>query len=391
MSAAGAGRRPRPTVNPSTPGSSDAGQSALEALVARGARPSAPDMAALAGLSPSSVENLLMALADAHGSSALPVLETLAGQGAHRAVRRAARRALYRLAQRGVQPGSSPPSSPIVTRRPERAIRAWTSGIDGSGSRALWILFEVAYGTLRLCSLIVSDTDGILEVAGGDVTKKRLDRELAALRASQKLPWVEIDAARAVGLVAEGLALHRQRGTAPPPTFARWQATLAGASPAEPPALDPADPALLERSASLLERPELAGWFLEPERVNADAVDLLQARESRLVVSDQLKAEREEAIVSRVVDRELTPDARQLWARRLGEMALIFAAIGREDDAALARVAGGALGDEAREARHQPFARGLAHRALAVAGEVALGRLSAAQVSRRPRAAGHDH
>jgi hypothetical protein len=247
-----------------------------------------------------------------------------------------------------------------VARRPERAIRAWTSGIDGSGSRALWILFEAAYGTLRLCSLIVSDTDGILEVAGGDVTKKRLDRELAALRASQKLPWVEIDAARAVGLAAESLALHRQRGTA-------------------------------ERSASLLERPELAGWFLEPERVNADAVDLLQARESRLVVSDQLKAEREEAIVSRVVDRELTPEARQLWARRLGEMALIFAAIGREDDAALARVAGGALGDEAREARHQPFARGLAHRALAVAGEVALGRLSAAQVSRRPRAAGHDH
>src|SRR2546427_11796566 len=46
-----------------------------------------------------------------------------------------------------------------------------------------------------------------------------------------------------------------------------------------------ADPALVERWAALAELPEMAGWFLDPEAVQADAVELLAARASRLVVS----------------------------------------------------------------------------------------------------------
>src|SRR5439155_1196568 len=84
-----------------------------------------------------------------------------------------------------------------------------------------------------------------------------------------------------------------------------------------------------------------AGWFLDPEAVQADAVDLLAARESRLVVSDQTKAEREDAIVGRVISRELGPEARRRWARRLAEMALVFDATERADTGGLARAAAG--------------------------------------------------
>jgi hypothetical protein len=65
-------------------------------------------------------------------------------------------------------------------------------------------------------------------------------------------------------------------------------------------------------------------------------------------------------------------------------MALVFAAEGRDEHAALARTAAAALLDEARDVGRHPLARGLASRALEVAGEVALGRLSAAQASRKP-------
>src|SRR5439155_1337777 len=81
----------------------------------------------------------------------------------------------------------------VVERRPERAVRAWLSGIDGTGSRAVWVLFEGGFGGATLCSLIVNDTAGILDVAGGDITKKRLEEELKSLRASQKLPWIEVE------------------------------------------------------------------------------------------------------------------------------------------------------------------------------------------------------
>jgi hypothetical protein len=293
--------------------------------------------------------------------------------------------AIYRLAQRGVQAAPRPAGRPVVERRPERAVRAWLSGVDGSGSRAVWLLFEGAWAGQSLCSLIVNDEAGVMDAAGGEITKKRLEAELAGLRASQKLPWVEVEPAVAMAVVGEAVGVHRGRGTAPPAAFARWERLF---SPSEPAPLPPltADPGLVERAPTLLELPEMAGWFLDPETVQGDALDLLQTRESKLVVSDQIKAEREEAIVARVVERELGPDARHRWARRLVEMAFIFRATARLEQATLAEAAAAALVDETRDARHQPFARALAQRGLDVATEVALGRVSASDVSRKPGA-----
>jgi len=362
-----------------------AGRSAVEALLARGGPPTAADLRDLASIPANALEAALRDFAAAHTAAALPVLTALAAEPASRPLRRAAKRALYRLAQSGVTP-APPAPRPIAARGEERPMRAWLSGIDGTGSRAVWILFEGDWSALRLCSLILNDTAGVVDVAGGVITKKRLDRELAELRASQKLPWVEVDPRRAAALVAEALELHEATGTSPPAAFARWRSLFESAAPPPPPVAGEVDPALLERGAELLELPELAGWFFEPAAVQTDALELLQAHESRLVVADQVRAEREADIVRRVVERELTPPARRLWARRLLEMALVFDAAGRAAHAALARVAAAALLDDAREPARHPLARGLASRGLELAGEVALGRLKAAEVSRRPAA-----
>jgi hypothetical protein len=359
-----------------------AARAALDAALA-GDSP-APE---LRGLPDGTLDEVVAAFADDHGADALPLLARLASASSDRGLRRAARRALYRLAQRGVAPAPPAAPRPIVPRRSERAIHAWLSGVDGSGSRATWIVFEGAYGGLRLCSLILNDTLGITEVAGGDITRRRLDRELAALRESQKLPWVETDPARAVSLVAEALAVHAAASTSPPAAFAPWRALFASAPPAGPPPLpESPDPALLEKSATLLERPELAGWFLDPESVQSDAVELLQTRESRLVLSDQLKAEREAAIVDRVIERELDERACRVWSRRLAEMALVLDGAGTPEPAALARAVAAALASPSFEPRRLPFVRALAARGLEVAGEVTLGRVSAAEVSRKPKA-----
>lgn len=359
------------------PPEAERARAALDAA-ARGAPLLPAELAVLGALDPDTLDEVFRAFANDRGADALPVLAALGGE---RTLRRAARRALYRLAQRGVAP---PPPTPraVVQPRVERAVRAWLSGIDGSGSRACWILFEDGHGGSTLCSLILSDAAGIADVAGGAISKRRLTRELAALRASQKLPWVEMEPARAVGLVAEALRLHEALGTEPPPAFTRWRHRFEAAAPAEPPAwpAEP-DPGLVERSRELLELPELAGWFLDPESVQTDAVRLLEARESRLVVSEAVKAEREEAIVSQVVEREFDAAACRRWQRRLAEMALVFEATGRAEQATLALAAAAALDRD--PARH-PLARALAQRGLEVAGEVAVGRLAAADVSRKP-------
>jgi hypothetical protein len=350
-------------------------------------------LAALAGLPPADLDSTLREFAAAHGTAALGALAVLTSDRADRAVRRAAKRSLYRLAQRGIAPPRRAAARPVVEREPERAARAWSSGIDGTGSRALWIVFEGGFGGAVLCSVIINDTAGILETAGGEVSKKRLERELAALRASQKLPWVETDPARAVALVAEALALHPALGTSPPAAFARWQRFFEGetagdAVPVPPAPAVEAAPEAVDRSVELLDLPEFAGWFLDPEALQSDAVALLQTRESRLVVSDQIKAEREAAIVSAVLERELTPEARRRWARRLEEMALVLGATGRPEPSAWAVAAAASLRDEARDVRHHPFALALARRGLDVASEVTLGRVKLADVSRKPGASG---
>ncbi len=81
------------------------------------------------------------------------------------------------------------------------------------------------------------------------------------------------------------------------------------------------DTSVLAHSATLLDLPELMGWFIDPARVQHEALALLQVRESRLVVSDQIKAEREASIVDGVVEAQLPAAARRRWAARLREMA----------------------------------------------------------------------
>ena len=377
------------TAGPSATPAVEESRRALEAAI-RGERTlDGAALAALARLPADDLDAMLRDLAAEHGAAAL---ETLTALAADRALRRAAKRSLYRLAQRGIAAPPPPPARPVVEREPERATRAWISAIDGSGSRAAWIVFEGGFGGTALCSIIVNDTAGILEVAGGEVTKKRLERELAGLRASQSLPWVDSEPLRAVALVREALALHAALGTSPPATFDRWQRSFAeaGALASAEPVPEPGEPdaSALNRSPELLDLPEFAGWFLDPEALQSDAVALLQTRESRLVVSDQIKAEREAAIVDAVLDREMTPEARRRWARRLEEMGLILVATERAEPATWATAAAAALRDDAREARRHPLAIALARRGLEAASEVTLGRAKLADVSRKPGAAG---
>lgn len=374
------------------PAEDEAVQACLATLEATLGGSSAPPDS-LDAFAPELLEAALGALAQREGNDALQLLTALAeGRGGKQA-RKAARRVLYRLTQAGVTL-PRPEPAPVVKRRAARALRAWVSSVDGTGSRAVWILFEAGPGALALCALILNDQVGILEAAGGAISKKRLEGELRALRESQKLPWLELSPERASGLVAEALGLHARLGTEPPAEFSRWRAFFgnAAAEPARPLISEVleagevmSDPTLLDHSAELLCQPELASWFLDPAALEGDALELLQAKESRLVLSDQLKAEREAAIVERVVDRCFIPEARHLWARRLADMAWIFHATGRPREAPIAYATALALQDPARAPHRLPFARGLAQRGLAVASEVALGRVKAAEVSRAPR------
>ncbi len=271
--------------------------------------------------------------------------------------------------------------------------RAWVSAVDGTGSRGCWIVFEGPFGERSLLTGVLNDLTGILDVAGGPIAKKRLDERLRAIREESPLPWVDAPPAWAVALFAEASRLHAAAGTSLPAELTRWQPLLEQGEAAGPPPIysriSPeivaGDPAPLAASAQLLEAPELAGWFLDPPSVQGEAVELLQAQESRLIVTDQVKEERHAALIDRTIETHFGPEARRLWQRRLEEQAFVLDATGRPAEARQAVAAALALADPEHAPRRIPFVRALMERSLEVAGEVALGRLPADQVRRVPR------
>jgi hypothetical protein len=394
---------------------------ALEALV--GEEPS-PDAvaAALTTVPATELADSLRLLARRHGAASVPLLrrclharsdwsiaaaEALASvtsqtaadalaeaerRGPPKAVRTALRRALYRLRQAGIAPTPPPPAAKPAPKTPAPTA-AWVSAVDGTGSRGCWIVFEGPAGQRTLVTGVLNDVVGILDLAGGPISRKRLEERLHAIREESPLPWVEVPPAWAVHLVVEARGLHTAAGTPVPAGLARWQSLLdqgdvAGSPPiyaripAEPLT---GDPAPLEASARLLELPELAGWFLDPPSVQSEAVELLQAMESRLVVSDQIRAERHAALIDRTVDSHFGADARRLWQRRLEEQAFVLDATARPAEARQTVAVARALADPDSSPRRIPFVRALIERSLEVAGEVALGRLSGDQVRRVPR------
>jgi hypothetical protein len=363
------------------PGASADCLAALESALSGGPRPD------LARFEEDALEDALRELTRRHGAGAAPLLRELAGTGG-KPVRRAVRRALYRIGEQALTAPAS--QRPVVARDPIRAMRAWLSGIDGAGSRAAWIVFEGGLGGGQwLCSLILNDAAGIMDVAGGAITRKRLDAELAKLYRDQKLPWVETAPTHVSRLVHEALARHRQVGTEPPAGFARWTPFFeATPAPAVPEPATVPDPALVERSADLLDLPDLGGWFADPATIAEEAVSLLEMRDSRLVVPDQVKAEREAAIVDRVLEKTFGPDVRPRWARRLEEMAIIFRATHREDAGRIAAATARAIGDLDRQLRWVPLTEAMARRGLEIAADVALGRVRLDDVRRSPGASG---
>lgn len=395
---------------------------ALDALV--GGEPDEEIVAgALTTIPAGEVPGALRALAKTHGPAALPVLRgALAGRPAWAAaaaaalgtlprpdvaealaaaartatdkqVRTAARRALYRLRQAGVVPAAPAAARPVPAR--PRPARAWLSAVDGTGSRGLWLLLEGPLGEHVLCSAVLNDEVGLLDFAGEPIAKKRLEERRRALATESPLPWVEAPPAWAHHLLVEARSRHQDTGAPIPHDAARWldalgppPAALAPPIQARVTATALADPTLLEQSAEVLALPEQASWFLDPPGVQTEALELLQTQESRLVVSDQIKAERVAALVDRVIEAQLTPEARRRWQRRLEENAFVLAETGRPLDAGRALAAAQALADPERVTRHIPFVRALVERSLELAGEVTLGRLSADEASRRPRRPG---
>jgi hypothetical protein len=225
-----------------------------------------------------------------------------------------------------------------------------------------------------------------------DTTRRRYREQLEAWKARQAhLSWVQLPTRYASQLVGEALDLNRESGFTVPKEFQLYQAAIRDlALPFEralvytelPAAEVTLNPEFLEDSPELLEEEELKGWFFGFDEVHRYSLDLLQARQSRIVLSEQLQQERINGILANAIREVVTPPIQRGLQRRLEETAYVFLRSDRSLQARRAVAAAQQLREGALTL--SPLLRAMMERSLEIAAEVETAKVPLDLVRRSP-------
>jgi hypothetical protein len=267
----------------------------------------------------------------------------------HGALRREVRRALYRLRQSGIEPARMAPAPPRASAITQEEPEAWISYIDGRGDQLVWIT-KPSRGALFFVSARINDGDGMCEVAAVEISKRQFRAKRADLAERHRLQMVPVSWRHADALLTAAQARGSQQGSASYLTLRSRitdepAALPEPAAPPEPPiydhiARDAVDPSLTAVSPDLLKEPELQSWLPSRASLEPYVREIMEVRESPLVLSQPQQEDRLSGIVDRAA-RELYPS--DVWAPRLETMAFYLWATGRDRQARVALAAAHAL------------------------------------------------
>ena len=298
---------------------------------------------------------------------ALQALES----GSHdKVLHKEVRRSLYRLSQRGVAVPSAEPAAPVA--RPVvggPALEGYVSAVDGAGDQLVWLVRPVPGGILHLLA-VVNDPEGLKEVGLSETTRKTLREARESLRDRHDLRMVEADWRYCDFLIGRAVGWARVHGHTISGDYTALRAKLTTQPPAAdlPPliagrlAADAVrgDARALLESAVLLEEPEFRTWFFGPEVLKPYLDEMVQVRDSPLVLNEMQQQERFRAIIERAIEEVFGGERQASWVRRLEEMAYFFHAAGRADQARSAYAAALALAASTHGGREIPFCEHLA-------------------------------
>ena len=323
-----------------------------------------------------------------------PVLVARAeGVGGSKELRKEARRGIHRLRALGLDVAvpltSSQPQ--VLTGRQVELAEAWACAPDGVGSRALWLAAERPFGGIYAVAMVLNDVVGMKACSVEETTRKRFNQRFVSWREESGLSWVELPTDYARQLIGEALELNRESGVTIPTGFQQYERAIG--SPARPferaiiyeeisAAEVTLNPELLEQSPALLDEDELKGWFFGFDEVRSYALDLLQARQSQIVLSEELKAEREQRIIGSAIRDLVTPPMQRSLRRRLEEIAYLFLKTDRQAQARLAVAAAQRLAEGAVSLH--PLLAAMMAKSLEIAAEVETAKVPVDLVRRSP-------
>jgi len=311
----------------------------------------AAELGALLGRDATADLAIVHRLGAVQDESAVALLQNIEKTAAAKELRKEAKRALYRLEQRGLavprEPAPSP--APLVTAPP---LEGLVSPIDGRGDQLVWILKPRTDGVYHFFA-VINDPEGMREAELNTVTRKGVRELRAELKRKHEIEFVDADARYCDFLMHRAFAWARGRGAHMHGDYPGYRAQLLREPAPEdlPPLilsrLDAAevraDEALRGQSRELVKEKEFRTWFLTRERLQPYLDAVREVESSPLVINEEQKKERIEAVVQRAVGELFAGEDGTSYARRLFEMAYFLFATSRRDAARLAVAAAFAL------------------------------------------------
>jgi hypothetical protein len=295
------------------------------------------------------------------GEEGVAILRKLEETSGDKLVRKEAKRSLYRLESQGVHV-ERPTAEPRKLALAAVEIEGYVSTIDGRGDQLVWLTKPRAGGLLHLFA-VVNDPEGLKDLNLAEVSRKGLRAIRQDLIDKHEIHMIGADWRYCDFLIDRAFQWSSARGeTGGDYPGLRAHFTKEAVTPMEPPiyrALDVAavrqDAKLLEESVSLLDEKEMRTWFFEREAALPYVRELIEVRDSPLVLNEAQQGERLNGVVAKAVEELFGGERRESWQRRLEEMAYFFHASGRAEAAKKALAVGLALGANERGGQGIPF------------------------------------
>jgi hypothetical protein len=327
-------------------------------------------------------QHLMAALGNISQPLIPPLLAALFGGATDKPRRKALRRALHLLRTRGVlvPAGLLAREEPLIGRERPPTVKSLVSQVLGNGDSVVVLEApkEILVGNFLVA--VINDETGFRECHLLNMKSRQQEEFRDYYRQQGLSEWYPVPGPYAVRLLEDA---YRQGGASAEAVrlyvglrdkiWKNWGRPEAAPDLEQAlPALNPAEQVrLLEQSRQLAAQPCFHSWLPGLEELGPWMEKLQEAQQSPLVLSDQQKQGRADALLEEATRALYPPENRPLWGRRLLALAYCLDLNQRPAEARMAQAAAADLADPERHllAGESPFLKSLVQIGLHLAWE----------------------
>jgi hypothetical protein len=260
-------------------------------------------------------------------------------------VRKIIKRSLYRLKSKGIAVDEVPPereTSAVLRPLQTEPAKGYGGGFDFLGQRFLVLANPHAGRGWTVMQGVVSDTEGLVDFSGEEMSRKGLKAFLGEVREKSPFPLIEMEPPYVGFLFYKAYELTLEKKKALPQGYLPLKSEIEGIKKDYERPLIYAllqsdevteDDRMLRRGGELLQADVISSWRIEEDQIRPYADEVWEAEESKILLTQTQKEARFQGIYQKALSELFTNERRLLYQRRLEEMAYIFFKLGKEEEA----------------------------------------------------------